>query len=87
VAAAAASEELTVAMRGFWTERMAASTAIVERAVERGEVPADVDATLVIESLIGPLWVRLLLTGGPIDDEVADKVADLVVAGVAAPRA
>ncbi|MEL7157161.1 MAG: TetR/AcrR family transcriptional regulator [Actinomycetota bacterium] len=84
VAAAATSDEVADAMHAFWAQRLAASAAIVERAVERGELPADADPHLIIESLIGPLWVRLLLTGEPITDELADRVAALVAAGATA---
>jgi hypothetical protein len=33
----------------------------------------------------GPLFYRLLITGGPIDEQLAEDVADLVLAGFA-PR-
>ena len=49
----------------------------------RGELSADVDANLIIETLIGPLYVRLLFTGEPIDDRIADQVARIVSAGAA----
>jgi Tetracyclin repressor-like, C-terminal domain len=52
-------------------------------AIARGELPADVDANLIIETLIGPLYVRLLFTGEPIDDRIADQVARIVTAGAA----
>ena len=45
----------------------------------------DVDANLVIESLVGALYVRLLLTGEPLDDDVADQVAGTVASGFAVP--
>ena len=35
----------------------------------------------MIETLIGPLYVRLLLTGEPLDAAVADQVARIVSAG------
>src|SRR5206468_12704047 len=38
---------------------------VVERAVERGEVRPDVDVDLVHELLFGPVYYRLLLSGGP----------------------
>lgn len=84
-AAAATSDELASAMHGFWAQRLALSAEVVERAVERGELPASTDANLIIETVIGPLWVRLLLTGEPITDELADRVVELVAAG-ATPR-
>lgn len=80
-AAAATSDELAAAMHGFWANRLALSAEVVERAIERGELPASTDANLVIETVIGPLWVRLLLTGEPISEELADQVVELVTSG------
>lgn len=80
-AAAAASDELAEAMHGFWAHRLALSAKVVERAVERGDLPPTTDANLIIETIIGPLWVRLLLTGEPITEQLADQVVDLVIAG------
>lgn len=82
-AASAISEELNQTMQDFWAERLAASETIVERAIERGELAESVDANLIIETVIGPLWIRLLLTGEPITNDVADWVAELVTAGAA----
>jgi len=83
VAAAATSDELATAMHGFWTERLTLSAQIVERAIERGELPASTDANLIIETVIGPLWVRLLLTGEPINNDLANRIVELVTAGAA----
>jgi len=68
-------------MHEFWSERLALSTPIVERAIERGELPPGSDAIVIIETLIGAIWVRLLLTGEVIDDDLADSAARLVAAG------
>ena len=84
-AAGASSDDLAEAMHGFWAHRLALSAQVVERAIQRGDLPASTDANLMIETVIGPLWVRLLLTGEPITDELADRVIELVVAG-AMPR-
>lgn len=81
VRAAGRPDSVPVA-QAFWAERMAATTVVVDRAVARGEVTAEVDARLAVETLVGPLWVRALLTGGRIDDAVADAAADLVHAGL-----
>jgi AcrR family transcriptional regulator len=67
--------------REFWAERLRLTGEIVHRAVARGELPAGIDTNLVIEALIGPLYVRLLFTGEPIDNKVADQVARMVTAG------
>lgn len=86
VAAATTSDELTAGLHRFWAERLSLSSAIVERAIERGELPPQTDPNLIIETLIGPLWVRLLLTGEPINDDLADRVAALVTAGADATK-
>ena len=72
-------------MHGFWARRLTLSAEVVERAIQRGELPASTDANLVIETVIGPLWVRLLLTGEPITEDLADRVVELVTTG-AIPR-
>lgn len=81
VAAAATSKELADGMHAFWAHRFAESAQVIERAIERGELSPDADPNLIIETLVGPIWLRLLLTGEPIDDELADHVAGLVFAG------
>ncbi len=84
-AASATSDELAAAMQGFWANRLALTTQIIERAIERGELPASTDANLIIEAVIGPLYVRLLLTGETITEELADQIVELVTQG-ATPR-
>lgn len=84
-AAAATSDQLAKAMQGFWAHRLAVSSKIVERAIRRGELPQSADANLIIEAVIGPLWMRLLLTGEPITDEFADHVVHLVIDGICRP--
>lgn len=84
VAAATTSDEMAAQMHQFWTERLELTGTIVDRAIDRGELPKDADRNLIIETLIGPLWVRLLLTGRPINRSLADDVATIVAAGAGA---
>ena len=81
VAASASSDELAATMHLLWAHRLRSSASIVERAVERGELPDTVVPNLIVEAVVGPIWLRLLLTGEPIDDGFADDIAALVVAG------
>lgn len=74
--------ELAAANEAFWAERLALDGAIVERAIERGEVDAATDPTQVIEAVIGPIHLRLLLTGRPVDDTFVERTVDTVVNGV-----
>jgi hypothetical protein len=57
---------LAAANRRFWDERLALDGMIVEQAIERGEVASDTQPRQVIESVLGPIHLRLLLTGEPI---------------------
>jgi AcrR family transcriptional regulator len=86
IAAAAASDEVAQVNREFWAVRLALTETVVERAVARGEVRADVDARAVIETLIGPIYVRLLLTGEPLDASFVEEVAAIVARGTGAPN-
>lgn len=78
VAAAASSPEVAEQAAAFWAARIAATRTVVERAAARGEIAADIDPTLVIETLIGPIWVRFLLTGEPLGDNLAADIAQLI---------
>src|SRR5215470_16999537 len=48
--------------RSFWSKRFALTGRVIERAVLRGELPPETDVPLLLESLIGPLYLRLLVT-------------------------
>jgi Tetracyclin repressor-like, C-terminal domain len=74
---------LAAANRRFWSERLKLDAAIVERAIARGEVAADVDPERVIEAVLGPIHLRLLLTGEAVDERFIEGVVDLVVDGAA----
>jgi AcrR family transcriptional regulator len=82
--------ELADAVRSsFLTQRRAALRSVLERGVQRGDLRADLDVELALDVLGGPLFYRLLVTGGPIDEQLAEGIADLIVRGfapVAAPR-
>jgi hypothetical protein len=46
---------------------------IVARAVKRGELPPSVDAGELLESLVAPAYLRLLVTGMPLDDALIER--------------
>jgi AcrR family transcriptional regulator len=79
--------ELAGAVRTtFLTRRRAALRTVLERGVQRGDLRADLDVELALDVLGGPLFYRLLVTGGPLDDQLAEGIADLILRGFAAPR-
>ena len=69
---------------------------LIERAVERGEIPPPADAELALQMIMGPFVFRALVSGEPIDDEFADHLCtlalrllgarDQVDSGLAPPR-
>jgi AcrR family transcriptional regulator len=68
---------------GFLTGRRDALREVLTRGIARGDLAADLDMELALDVLGGPLFYRLLITGGPIDHELAEGVADLVMRGFA----
>jgi AcrR family transcriptional regulator len=63
------------ARTAFYRMRTAGSAHVAVRAIERGELPAGTDPEAVIEQLVAPAYLRLLLTGGPLDHTlIADSV-------------
>jgi AcrR family transcriptional regulator len=82
VGAMGESPELGRALReGFLASRRAVLSEVIRRGVERGDLRRDVDVDLVLDVLGGPLFYRLLITGGPIDDHLAEGVTDLIMRG------
>jgi AcrR family transcriptional regulator len=73
---------LAEARTAFWQTRYALASAMIERAVGRGELPATVDSRLALEALIAPLNFRALLTDEPLDEDLPRRLADLVLDGI-----
>ena len=67
----------------YWTDRFTRGSAMLDRAEARGELRPGVDRFLTIETLIGPLYFRFLLTREPLDEDVLESVVDLVLTGIA----
>jgi AcrR family transcriptional regulator len=82
VAEAAGNEAMRVFLRGFVEERQAAAAGLVQRAIDRGELPASVDPLQVVEMLGGPLFSRLLTRGEVPDRAFIEWTVDVVVAGL-----
>ena len=66
----------------FWTTRFELVRTIVDRAVQRQEVPPDTDARLLLETLIAPLQFRVLATREAIDGDLCERLTDLVLDGI-----
>jgi AcrR family transcriptional regulator len=68
--------------RRFYADRLERDEVMIRRAIERGEIPADTDPAEVIKALIGPIYLRFLITAEPIDAATADRAAELALAAV-----
>jgi AcrR family transcriptional regulator len=77
----ALADALTSAYRD---PRRKAGAAMLRRAVERGELPADVDVDLALDLLAGPLYLRTVAASGPLDDTYAERLTDAFLRAVGA---
>jgi AcrR family transcriptional regulator len=57
---------------------------IIDRAVDRGEIPPPEDVNLVVSLVSGPLFHRLLISGEPVTPRVVERLLPLLLAGLGA---
>jgi AcrR family transcriptional regulator len=69
--------------------RLAEVERLLKLGVERGEIRPDADVILTHELLFGPVYYRLLLSGGKLDSGLASRIVDAIWPSIAAgePRA
>ena len=58
------------------------SRKIFTRAIARGEVSPATDVDLVLDALVGAVFIRLLFDLGPLNQRVADSLVDLILKGI-----
>ena len=56
--------------------------AVLERAVARGELSAEIELDLVHDLLVAPLLYRWLITDGPVDQRLTTQIVDIVLSGL-----
>jgi AcrR family transcriptional regulator len=71
--------ELARAHREFIASRRAGTAAIVRRGIERGELRADTDPEVVADLVAAPVFYRLLISGDPIDNSLADTIVHTIL--------
>ena len=75
--------ELAAASAKYLGEpRRAWAVLALDRAVDRGELPTDVNRGLIIDLLIGPTFWRLTTQGGAVMPAYLDELTDLLVRGI-----
>jgi AcrR family transcriptional regulator len=60
---------------------------IYERAIERGELPADSDLELVLDLVAAPIYWRLIVRGVEAGPGYLDELADMLMRALTGPRA
>jgi AcrR family transcriptional regulator len=63
----------------YYLPRRAAAHAVIQEAIQAGELPSDTDPEILIDALYGPLYARLLLGHAPLDEKFAEKISDLLI--------
>lgn len=64
--------------------RFGAMRAMVQRAAARGELRPGVDEETALDLVLGPLYVRSLISRQPIDDAYIERCVDALLKGLAA---
>jgi AcrR family transcriptional regulator len=67
--------------RFLWPRRRQAYQTL-QRGIDRGELPADSDLDLILDSLYGPIYMRFLIRHDKLDESFADEICGLVLRGL-----
>jgi AcrR family transcriptional regulator len=84
VAAAVRDPAARQVLSQFIAARAATMSAVVDRAADRGEIPAATDAAAVIQTVTAQLYYRLFVTGEPLGPAVAERAAAIATAAARA---
>jgi hypothetical protein len=69
------SPSLAVALRATYLQRERdRDRLLIARAIERAELPPDLDIEVALDQLLGPVYYRELVTGQPVDDGYTDAL-------------
>lgn len=81
VAAMAADPSLAASYRKLLVQPLRQQVrAAITRGIARGELDEDADVEFILDAVAGPLYVRLLITGDPVDPHYPRAAVDLVLA-------
>ena len=70
----------------FLQARRDALGIVLDRARERGDLPAIASPDTVADVVFGTIWYRLLATGKPLDEHLADELVALLAPSVHLPE-
>ncbi len=80
-------QELLAAFRErfLWPRRQQAYQTL-QRGIDRGELPADLDLDLTLDALYGPIYMRFLIRHSELEERFADELCELVLSGARVRR-
>jgi AcrR family transcriptional regulator len=81
VSAADQSPDVREKVGTFWQERLDAGAAVLSRGVDRGELPPDIKADLLIEAFLAPIYLRVLFSQAPVTEEFLGHLSDVLLDG------
>jgi AcrR family transcriptional regulator len=71
----------------YWQQRFRRLRLMFDRAVARGEFPRDADPVVALQTLIAPVYFRLLVTAEKLEDWSITDAVDRLLAGYSKPAA
>jgi AcrR family transcriptional regulator len=75
------SPDLAEIRHDYWSRALSNAGRMFERAAKRGEIARKLDPQVAVEAVAGPLYMRMLLTGEPLDEEFLTSVVDTILHG------
>jgi AcrR family transcriptional regulator len=60
----------------YLDEQRERDRAPLDRAIERGELPKDMDVPAAVDMLVGPIYHRVLITGDPVDERFVEALVE-----------
>ena len=67
----------------FVRPRRDAMRPVLLRAIDRGEIPRNVDLEIALDLIYGPIYHRMLHGHAPLDERFARNLVDTILAGIA----
>jgi AcrR family transcriptional regulator len=75
-------ESIAEARAKLVASRLEAMRVLIDRAIDRGELPVGTDARFALEMLVSPLHMRTFMTGEPLTDTLPEQVVDMILDGL-----
>jgi AcrR family transcriptional regulator len=75
-------ESIAEARAKLVASRLKAMRVLIDRAIDRGELPVGTDVRFALEMLVSPLHMRTFMTGEPLTDTLPEQVVDMILDGL-----